>query len=63
MLLAIGRPHEIAHGSLRLSIDETLTEADALYMIDAVKDVVALLRSMSPVWRDLTAGKAQFVTK
>ena len=63
VLLAIGRPHEIAHGSLRLSIDETLTEEQARYIIDAVKDTVSLLRSMSPVWRDLKSGKQQFVIK
>ena len=63
VLLAIGRPHEIAHGSLRLSIDETATEEQAAYIIDAVKDTVALLRSMSPVWRDLKSGKQQFITK
>ncbi len=63
VLLAIGRPHEIAHGSLRLSIDETATEEQAAYIIEAVKDTVALLRSMSPVWRDLKSGKQQFITK
>ncbi len=63
VLLAIGRPHEIAHGSLRLSIDEHFTTADADYIIAAVKDVVALLRGMSPVWRDLVSGKQQFITK
>ena len=63
VLLAIGRPHEIAHGSLRLSIDETLTEEQARYIVDSVKEAVALLRSMSPVWRDLCTGKTQFVIK
>ena len=63
VLLAIGRPHEIAHGSLRLSIDEHTTLEEADYIIDAVKDVVALLRGMSPVWRDLVSGKQQFITK
>ena len=62
VLLAIGRPHEIAHGSLRLSIDETLTPADADYVIETVADVVARLRGMSPVWRDLQAGKKEFIT-
>ncbi|MGM9606689.1 MAG: cysteine desulfurase NifS [Oscillospiraceae bacterium] len=61
VLLAIGRPHEVAHGSLRLSLDEQLTEEDADYVIQAVKDVVAYLRSISPVWRDLEAGKKEFV--
>ncbi len=63
VLLAIGRPHEVAHGSLRLSMDETLTDADADYVIQTVKDVVAYLRSISPVWRDLEAGKKEFVLK
>ena len=63
VLLAIGRPHEVAHGSLRLTIDETLTEEQARYIIDAVKETVSLLRSMSPVWRDLMSGKQQFILK
>ncbi|MGN1004427.1 MAG: cysteine desulfurase NifS [Oscillospiraceae bacterium] len=61
VLLAIGRPHEVAHGSLRLSLDEKLTEEDVDYVIQAVRDVVAYLRSISPVWRDLEAGKKEFV--
>ena len=63
VLLAIGRPHEIAHGSLRLSIDETMTLNDADYIIQSVKETVALLRGMSPVWRDLVSGKKEFITK
>ena len=61
VLLAIGRPHEVAHGSLRLSLDRDTTEADVDAIIAAVKDVVEQLRDMSPVWRDLMAGKRQFV--
>ncbi len=61
VLLAIGRPHEIAHGSLRLSLSEETTEEEVDYMIGAVKDVVSYLRSMSPVWRDLVNGKSNFV--
>ena len=61
VLLAIGRPHDVAHGSLRLSIGEELTEADADYIIESVKEVVAYLRGFSPIWRDLCAGKAQFL--
>lgn len=57
VLLAIGRPHEVAHGSLRLSIGDDATEEEIDYMIAAVTDVVAYLRSMSPFWRDLTDGK------
>ena len=56
VLLAIGRPHEIAHGSLRLSLSEENTEEEIDYIIDAVTDVVAYLRGMSPVWRDLQNG-------
>ena len=63
VLLAIGRPHEVAHGSLRLSLDGELTEEDADYVIQAVTDVVAYLRSISPVWRDLEAGRKEYVIK
>ena len=61
VLLAIGRPHEIAHGSLRLTLSEDTTEEEIDYTIDAVSEVVAYLRSISPVWRDLEAGKQNFV--
>ena len=57
VLLAIGRPHEVAHGSLRLSIGEEATEEDIDYIIESVNDVVTYLRNMSPFWRDLTEGK------
>ena len=56
VLLAIGRPHEIAHGSLRLSLSEETTEAEVDTVINAVTEAVASLRSMSPVWRDLENG-------
>ena len=61
VLLAIGRVHDVAHGSLRLSIDEKLTDEDVEYMITAVKEVVEYLRGFSPIWRDLTTGKKQFI--
>ena len=61
VLLAIGRVHDVAHGSLRLSIGEDMTEAQADEIIQAVKDVVERLRSFSPVWRDLCTGKAKFI--
>ena len=61
VLLAIGRPHEIAHGSLRLTINEETGEEDVDYLIEAVRDVVAHLRGMSPVWRDLERGKAPHI--
>ena len=63
VLLAIGRPHEIAHGSLRLSLSEENTAEEVDYMISAVTEVVAYLRSISPVWRDLENGKQEFVIK
>ena len=61
VLLAIGRVHDVAHGSLRLSIDEKLTDEDVEYMSTAVQDVVESLRGFSPIWRDLTPGKKQFI--
>ena len=61
VLLAIGRPHEVAHGSLRLSLGEDTTEEDVDYLIEAVTDVVTYLRNMSPFWRDLTTGKRTHV--
>ena len=61
VLLAIGRPHDIAHGSLRLTLSEATTEEEVRYTIDAVTQVVAQLRGMSPVWRDLENGVRQFV--
>lgn len=63
VLLAIGRIHDVAHGSLRLSIGENITEEEADYIIRSVKEVVAHLRSFSPVWRDLTEGKKEFILK
>ena len=63
VLLAIGRPHEIAHGSLRLSLSEETTAEEVEYTIQAVTDVVAYLRSISPVWRDLVNGKSEFIIK
>ncbi|MBR4546112.1 MAG: cysteine desulfurase NifS [Oscillibacter sp.] len=61
VLLAIGRVHDVAHGSLRLSIGEDATEEEIDYIIRNVREVVEYLRGFSPVWRDLTAGKAQFI--
>ena len=57
VLLAIGRPHEVAHGSLRLSLGEDTTEEEVDYIIKSVNEVVTYLRNMSPFWRDLTEGK------
>ena len=61
VLLAIGRVHDVAHGSLRLTISEETTDEDVEYMIEAVADVVTYLRSFSPVWRDLLSGKRTFI--
>ena len=61
VLLAIGRPHEIAHGSLRLTLCEENTPEDVEQIIRATTEVVAYLRGMSPVWRSLTEGKQEFI--
>ena len=62
VLLAIGRPHEIAHGSLRLSLCHENTEEEMDHILTAVPRVVEYLRKMSPVWKDLESGKRQFIT-
>ena len=61
VLLAIGRVHDVAHGSLRLSIGEDITGDEVDYIIRSVKEVVEYLRGFSPIWRDLMAGKKQFI--
>ena len=61
VLLAIGRPHEVAHGSLRLTLSEENTEEEIEYIIKAIPEVVAYLRRISPVWQDLTEGKRKHV--
>lgn len=61
VLLALGRPHEVAHGSLRLSLDESITEQEVDYLIDSITDVVAYLRSISPLWQELVAGEKDFI--
>ena len=61
VLLSIGRVHDVAHGSLRLSLCEYNTEEEVDYILDAVPEVVQQLRAMSPVWRDLQNGKRQYV--
>lgn len=63
VLLALGRPHEVAHGSLRLSLSHENTEEEVEYMIKAIAEVVEYLRSISPVWRDLVSGKNKFLIK
>ena len=61
VLLAIGRVHDVAHGSLRLSLSEYNTAEEMEYIVTAVAEVVAYLRSISPVWRDLQTGKRQYI--
>ena len=61
VLLAIGRVHDVAHGSLRLTLGEDATEEQVDYLIRNVKEVVEYLRGFSPIWRDLMAGKTQFI--
>lgn len=61
VLLAIGRPHEVAHGSLRLTLSEGNTEEEIDYMIKEITEVVGYLRELSPVWKDLINGKREFV--
>ena len=61
VLLAIGRPHEVAHGSLRLSLCEWNTQKEVDYMLQVIPEVVAYLRSMSPVWKELLSGQRQFM--
>ena len=61
VLLAIGRVHDVAHGSLRLSIGDDLTDEETDEIIRSVSEVVTYLRSFSPVWRDLVAGKTKFI--
>lgn len=61
VLLAIGRPHEIAHGSLRLSLSEENTDEEMDHILAVVPDVVEYLRNMSPVWKDLESGKREHI--
>ena len=61
VLLAIGRVHDVAHGSLRLTLGEDATEEEVDYLIQSVKEVVEYLRGFSPVWRDLQEGKRAFI--
>ena len=61
VLLAIGRVHDVAHGSLRLSLCEWNTMEEMDHILKALPEVVAYLRSMSPVWRDLQTGKREYI--
>ena len=60
VLLAIGRPHDVAHGSLRQSLCEWNTDEEIDRILDAVPEVVEYLRGMSPLWKDLVSGKKPF---
>ena len=61
VLLAIGRKHDVAHGSLRLTLGEDATAEEVEYLIQNVKEVVEYLRGFSPIWRDLVQGKTPFI--
>ena len=61
VLLAIGRPHEVAHGSLRLSLCEWNTEEEVDIILREVPRIVEYLRNMSPMWKDLVSGKKPFI--
>ncbi len=61
VLLAIGRPHEVAHGSLRLTLDADNTEEEIDVMLREIPGIIEYLRGMSPVWKDLTTGKKKFI--
>ncbi len=61
VLLAIGRVHDVAHGSLRLSLSHYNTEEEVDHILQAVPQVVQLLRNMSPVWRDLQNGIREYI--
>ena len=61
VLLAIGRPHEVAHGSLRLTLSEENTPEEIEFIIKSTKEVVEYLRNMSPIWQDLQEGKRSYV--
>ena len=61
VLLAIGRVHDVAHGSLRLSLCEYNTDEEVDHILKVVPEVVSYLRNMSPVWRDLQTGKRQYI--
>ena len=61
VLLAIGRVHDVAHGSLRLSLSEYNTDEEIDHILTVVPEVVAYLRGISPVWRDLQTGKREYI--
>ena len=63
VLLSIGRVHDVAHGSLRLSVCHLNTDEEVDHILKVVPEVVSMLRNMSPVWRDLQTGKREYILK
>ena len=57
VLLAIGLPHEIAHGSLRLTLSEETTKEELDYVVESIRKIVEKLRAMSPLYEDFLRGK------
>ena len=63
VLLSLGLAHEVAHGSLRISLGEDVTDEDVAHIITSVKEVVAYIRAISPLWEDVETGKKQVAWK
>lgn len=61
VLLAVGRPHEIAHGSLRISLCESNTDVEIDYMLSEIPKAVEYLRGISPLWKDKVSGRKKFI--
>ena len=60
VLLAIGLPHEVAHGSVRLSLSDYNTEEDVDYILEKLPEIVSTLRSMSPLWEQIQKGQIRY---
>ena len=60
VLLAIGLPHEVAHGSVRLSLSDLNTEEDVDYILEKLPQIVSTLRQMSPLWEQIQKGEVSF---
>ena len=60
VLLAIGLPHEVAHGSVRLSLSDYNTEEDVDYILEKLPEIVSTLRSMSPLWEQIQKGQIHY---
>ena len=63
VLLALGLPHEVAHGSLRLSLSGANTQEDVDYMLQEIPQVVSYLRSISPVWEAIEKGEIHYAVQ